>query len=60
VIGYGAMGRNHARVLAGLAGVELAAIVRPSGAPGSAPAQAPTHASPSGTRLRIAGWDIIG
>lgn len=38
VIGYGAMGRNHARVLAGLAGVELVAVVRPSGDPGSAPA----------------------
>ncbi|MFC7621920.1 Gfo/Idh/MocA family protein [Microlunatus sp. GCM10028923] len=38
VIGYGAMGRNHARVLAGLGGVDLVAIVRPSGDPGSAPA----------------------
>ncbi|WP_152364088.1 Gfo/Idh/MocA family protein [Microlunatus speluncae] len=39
VIGYGAMGRNHARVLASLPGVELVVIVKPSGDPsGSAPA----------------------
>lgn len=38
VIGYGSMGRNHARVLAGLPGVDLVAVVRPSGDPGSAPA----------------------
>ncbi len=39
VIGYGAMGRNHARVLAALPGVELVVIAKPSGdQTGSAPA----------------------
>ncbi|WP_308167310.1 Gfo/Idh/MocA family protein [Catellatospora tritici] len=31
LVGFGAMGRNHARVLSGLAGVELVAIADPAG-----------------------------
>jgi predicted dehydrogenase len=39
VIGYGAMGRNHARVLAAMPSVELVVIAKPSGDPtGTAPA----------------------
>ncbi|MEO5877582.1 MAG: Gfo/Idh/MocA family oxidoreductase [Streptosporangiaceae bacterium] len=36
LVGFGAMGRNHARVLASLEGVELVAIVDPAFAGGSA------------------------
>ena len=38
VLGLGAMGRNHARVLAGLDGVELVAVADPAVEPGQAPA----------------------
>jgi predicted dehydrogenase len=42
LIGVGAMGRHHARVLAGLDGVELVAVVDPAGDPaGSAPHNVP-------------------
>ncbi|WP_265935519.1 Gfo/Idh/MocA family protein [Actinacidiphila bryophytorum] len=42
LIGVGAMGRHHARVLAGLDGVELVAVVDPAGDPaGSAPHDVP-------------------
>jgi predicted dehydrogenase len=33
LVGLGAMGRNHARVLAGLDGVELVAVADPDGDP---------------------------
>jgi predicted dehydrogenase len=36
LIGLGAMGRNHARVLAGLDGVEFVGVVEPAGDPGRA------------------------
>ncbi|MFF4176424.1 Gfo/Idh/MocA family oxidoreductase [Streptomyces sp. NPDC001750] len=41
LIGLGSMGRNHARVLHGLEGVELVAGADPVAAPGSAPAGVP-------------------
>jgi predicted dehydrogenase len=42
LIGVGAMGRHHARVLAGLDGVDLVAVVDPAGDPaGSAPRDVP-------------------
>ncbi|MEU3653715.1 Gfo/Idh/MocA family oxidoreductase [Streptomyces sp. NPDC032161] len=41
LIGLGSMGRNHARVLHGLEGVELVAVADPVAAPGSAPAGVP-------------------
>lgn len=41
LIGLGAMGRNHARVLSELDGVELAGVLEPAGSPGRAARGAP-------------------
>jgi UDP-N-acetylglucosamine 3-dehydrogenase len=41
LIGLGAMGRNHARVLSELEGVELAGVLEPAGSPGLAARGAP-------------------
>jgi UDP-N-acetylglucosamine 3-dehydrogenase len=41
LIGLGAMGRNHARVLSELDGVELAGVLEPAGSPGPAARGAP-------------------
>ncbi|GAA1817091.1 Gfo/Idh/MocA family oxidoreductase [Actinomadura chokoriensis] len=37
LVGLGVMGRNHARVLSGLDGVDLVGVVDPAGRPGGAP-----------------------
>ena len=44
LIGLGAMGRNHARVLSELDGVELAGVLEPAGASGLAARGAPVVA----------------
>lgn len=45
LVGLGAMGRNHARVLASLSGVELVAVVDPAGDPTGAARGVPVVAS---------------
>ncbi|SNS01755.1 Gfo/Idh/MocA family protein [Actinomadura mexicana] len=45
LIGLGVMGRNHARVLSGLDGVDLVGIVDPAGRPEGAPHGVPMMAS---------------
>ncbi|MFI0405942.1 Gfo/Idh/MocA family protein [Actinomadura sp. 3N508] len=45
LIGLGVMGRNHARVLAGLEGVDLVGVVDPAGRPDGAPHGVPLLAS---------------
>lgn len=45
LVGLGVMGRNHARVLSGLDGVDLVGIVDPAGRPDGAPHGVPMMAS---------------
>nr|WP_276515362.1 Gfo/Idh/MocA family oxidoreductase [Actinomadura coerulea] len=45
MVGLGVMGRNHARVLSGLDGVDLVGIVDPAGRPDGAPHGVPMMAS---------------
>lgn len=45
LVGLGVMGRNHARVLSGLPGVDLVGIVDPAGRPEGAPHGVPLMAS---------------
>jgi predicted dehydrogenase len=45
LIGLGAMGRNHARVLAGLDRVEFVGLVEPAGDPGRASQGVPVHST---------------
>lgn len=55
VIGYGAMGRNHARVLASMPAIELVVIAKPSGDPAGA---APAPVVPSVTEALTYGLDL--
>ncbi len=55
VIGYGAMGRNHARVLASMPSVDLVVIAKPSGDPTGA---APAPVVPSVTEALAYGLDL--